>query len=86
MCQVRFSIGNVNVNEEGRVSIFTGKPTSNKEETVGEMVEQSDPENNLKANAIPTNFAEIDSSTYKELLAQRRKLMMFQIREYFKQL
>lgn len=66
----------------GRVAeqIQTGKLN------LGEIVEQSDLENNLKENALPTNFAEVDSSTYKEFLAQRRKLMAHQIREYFEQL
>jgi hypothetical protein len=33
-----FSVGNVTVKEEGRVSTFTGKPTRNKDETVGDVL------------------------------------------------
>jgi hypothetical protein len=53
---------------------------------LGEIVDQADLEKNLLENALPTNFAEVDASSYKEFLADRRKLMARKVREYYEQL
>lgn len=50
---------------------------------LGEIVDQADLDKNLQDNALPANFAEVDASTYKVFLADRRKLMAQKIREYY---
>ena len=53
---------------------------------LGEIIDETDLGMNLKENALPTNFAQVDANSYKEFLVERRKLMARKIREYYEQL
>lgn len=53
---------------------------------LGEIVDAGDLQRNLEENALPSNFAQVDSETYREFLVERRKLMASKIREYFDRL
>lgn len=53
---------------------------------LGEIIDEDDLNKNLEENALPENFSEVDASTYKEFLGERRKLMARKIREYYDQL
>lgn len=51
--------------------------------TLGEITSAEDLAKNLSENAIPENIAEVTATTYKEFLADRRKLMAATIRDYY---
>lgn len=53
---------------------------------LGEITDQHDLNANLEENALPSNFAEVDASNYKEFLVERRNLMAQKIRKYYEQL
>jgi hypothetical protein len=54
--------------------------------TLGEITDATDLAANLAENAIPANLAEVTAGSYKEFLAQRRKLMAAVIRDYYQAL
>lgn len=54
--------------------------------TLGEITDAADLAANLAENAIPTNLIEVTAGSYKEFLAQRRKLMAAVIRDYYQAL
>lgn len=53
---------------------------------LGEIISGEDLDHNLRENSLPRNFAEVDASSYKEFLVERRKLMAQRIREYYEKL
>lgn len=57
--------------------IATGKPE------LGEIICAEDLSRNLAENAVPVHLAEIDASSYKDFLMQRRKLMASLIRDHY---
>jgi hypothetical protein len=54
--------------------------------TLGEITGQQQLASNLRANAIPENFAETTAESYLEFLAARRALMAVLIRDYYRAL
>lgn len=54
--------------------------------TLGEITDAADLAANLVENAIPTNLVEVTAQTYRDFLAERRKLMAAVIRDYYQRL
>ena len=54
--------------------------------TLGEITDAADLERNLTENAIPAYLAEVTAGSYREFLAERRRLMAAIIRDYYQTL
>lgn len=54
--------------------------------TLGEITDADDLTRNLAENAVPTRLATVEAGSYREFLAERRKLMAAVIRDYYQAL
>jgi hypothetical protein len=54
--------------------------------TLGEITEAADLTRNLVENAVPAHLATVTAGSYREFLAERRKLIAGVIRSYYDQL
>lgn len=54
--------------------------------TLGEITDADDLARNLVENAVPVQLSTVDAGSYREFLAQRRKLMAATIRDYYQAL
>ncbi len=70
----------------GEYMAQVGEQISSGTLTLGEIVDADDLVRNLAENAVPADIASVDASSYREFLAERRKLMAATIRDYYRSL
>lgn len=79
---------NISISNKPPVSYMAevGQQIDTQQLSLGEITNHTDLAHNLDENAVPGNLGEVTAGSYREFLAQRRKLMAVVIRDYYRAL